>query len=65
MRIVTSDSPERIIRCPECKKLLAYTEGAVENVYDAPSSPTSYSWLKRYIKCPVCSYRQLLSWSEV
>lgn len=65
MRVVKDQQKEYTIQCPECEKMLAYTENDIQKVYDTPVSPTSIWQVRRYIECPICHYTHLLSWDTM
>ena len=54
MRVIENIEKERTIRCPGCKRLLAYTKEDIE--YGFPPSKE----IRPYIRCLICGYETLL-----
>lgn len=65
MRVVDTLEKEDTIRCPACKKMLAYTQQDVIEMYSRPMSTTDSVRVRRYIQCPVCYYETWLEDIEI
>lgn len=61
MRVVTSTNEEKYIVCPNCKRLLAYTEQDINELIKRSDKIFKVS---SYIDCPVCSYQNLVNYTE-
>ena len=61
MRVVEKIENEKFIACPECKRLLAYTENDIRT---SIKRKDGFFKISSYIDCPICGYSNLICYQE-